>query len=182
MIKWLSATALAKIFGDGFGADLAARGIVYLGDEVRDALDRDDLPVTTVKLQPGETYSVIARPAPTRRERKLASTDKAARARLHKASKPTRAQLRAARKLERAQKRLDRATPGSRRWRRRRAKERRLGERFDRLIAPSKKQSKRRQAAESAAAELRAERAANFDRARSKLSKKARRPSRRVYD
>ena len=62
IFKWLLSIALSKLFGDGFGADLAGRGVVYLGDGVRKALDRDEIPVTTAKLTPGATYTVVARP------------------------------------------------------------------------------------------------------------------------
>lgn len=182
MLRWLGATLLSRIFGDGLAADVAARGVVYLADNARDALRHDEEPVTRVRLTPGETYTVIARPPASRRERKLAARVADLEERDRRASVPTRRQLRSARRLARTQRRLDRARDGSRRQRRLRVTEERRGERFDRLTAPSRRQRRVHQELAAARAELERLRGASFERARSGRAARSRRSRTRVYD
>lgn len=142
MLNWIMATVLSKLFGDGFGAELAGRGTAFLASEVGRAVRRDDERVTKVRLKPGETYTVIARPAPTRRERKLASEQSALLRSYQSLTRPSRSQVRLARKLARAQRRLDRTREGSRRFVKRSRIEEQLGTEFDRKMRPSKKELK----------------------------------------
>lgn len=168
IVKWLLATLLSKVFGEGFGADLAGRGVVYLTDGVRKALDRDEIPVTTAKLTPGATYTVIARPPATRRERRLAQRRAALDKSFRSASRPDRKQLRVARKLARTQKRLGRAKPSTGRFQRLAARERRLGDRFDSVMRPTRRELRLARELTEVTAQLDAERAANLERARRK--------------
>ena len=180
--KWLSAVALSRVFGDGFGADVAGRGVVYLADNVREALDKDDEQLTHVRLQPGERYTVIARPPATRSERKLAARQRALSDRERKATRPTRKQLKAARKLSRAQRRLDRARPGTRKERKRLAVEHRRAVRFDAVTTPTRKQARLTSQLVEANAELDLARAASFERARQHRRSSPRRKRTTVYD
>lgn len=182
MLQQMSALVLSRVFGDGLGADLAGRGTVYLADEVRKALDHDEERLSTVRLRPGESYTVIARPPATRRERKLASRQRALSERDHKASVPTRRQLRAARKLARTQRRLDRTKVGRRRHRRLEAKEAARGERFDRLMRPTPRQAKLHAELAAVTSELDSARAESFSRARAHRSASRRRARVTVYD
>ena len=182
MLKQMSAVVLSRVFGDGLGADLAGRGTVYLADEVRKALDHEDERLGTVRLRPGESYTVIARPPATRRERKLAARQRALSERDRKASVPSRRQLRAARKLARTQRRLDRTKVGRRRHRRLEAKEAARGERFDRLMRPTQRQAKLHAELAAVKNELDSARAESFARARAHRPASRRRAKVTVYD
>ncbi len=182
MLKQMSALVLSRVFGDGLGADLAGRGTVYLADEVRKALDHDEERLSTVRLRPGESYTVIARPPATRRERKLAARQRALSERDRKAARPTRRQLRAARRLARTQRRLERTKVGRRRHRRLEAAEAARGERFDQLMRPTSRQAKLHADLAAATGELDAARAESFARARAHRSSSRRRARVTVYD
>ena len=166
MLRPLGTILLARVFGTGVAADLAARGAVYLADEARTALDRPDQRLARVRLRPGETYTVIARPPATRAERRLAARQRALRARERKVGRPTRRQLKAARRLERAQRRLDRVGPDSRRAARRARTEHARGATFDRVMRPTRRQAKVRAELDAVTAELDAARHVSFERAR----------------
>lgn len=176
---WASlwARLLSNLFGDGVGADVAARATMYLLHEARSAVDREPEPVTQVRLRPGETYTVIARPPAGRRERKLAGEQR--RLRHRDRSRPTRRQLRSAQRLRKAQRRLDRRRPGTRRHRHAAAAEEAAGRRFDRVMRPTRRQSAVHAALEETTAQLDAVRAAGMERAR---GQSRRRPEARVHD
>lgn len=182
IVKWVSAQAMSKLFGDGFTADLAGRGTVYLADEIRKSIDREDERVTRVRLRPGERYTVIARPPATRRERKLATSQRGLQRRYQQLSRPSRSQLRAARHLSRAQRKLARTSPGSRRYEARSARERELGLRFDRRMRPSKQLVKVATALDATTRELDTSRDASLERARAAGPRRRRRTRVTVYD
>lgn len=181
-MKWLSATALSKVFGDGLGADIAGRGVVYFADGVRSSLDKEDEQLTRVRLRPGESYTVIARPPATRQERKLAARQRGLDAAERRASRPTRKQLKAARRLSRSQRRVDRVRPDTRRGRKRLAVEQRRAVRFDAVIAPTRKQAKLTAQLAEANLLLDEARAASFAAARSGHRGRSRRTRTTVYD
>jgi hypothetical protein len=133
---------LSRVFGDGLGADLAARGTTYLADEVRRSSDRTPERLTGVRLRPGESFTVIARPPATREQRKLAAAKKHLLERDEHLSRPSRKQLKAARSLHKRQRRLDRRKPGTSRAARAEAKEARAAARFDQVMAPTKRHAK----------------------------------------
>ena len=89
--------------------------------------------VTTAKMQPGDRLEVVARPAPTKAERRLEAELDAAKARLAKARSASPKQVKVAKKLERTQTRLDKARDGSQRAAKLAAEEADLLVRFDRL-------------------------------------------------
>ncbi len=168
----LWARSLSRVFGDGIGAELAGRGSAYLLDEVRRSLAKEDERLTTVRLRPGESYTVIARPPATREERRLASRQRALRGREEHLTRPTRRQLGTARRLERTQRRLDRRRPGTRRYRRAARAEMALGKRFDRLTSPSKRLLRTRAELDTVTDRL--------DRSRERRFEEARRHRRRI--
>lgn len=186
MLRRLSEIAISKLFGDGIGADIAGRGTVYLADEARKALAGEDERLTRVRLRAGESYTVIARPPATRRERKLAARQGDLKQRERRASRPGRRQFRAARRLERTQIKLDRARPGSRKELKLEAKERRRGERFDRVTTPTRRQAKLRGELHDVTERLDTERAESFAAARRRRRSDRRTGERRtrvkVYD
>ena len=182
MWQSLWAKVLSQVFGDGFGADVAGRGAVYLVDEARKAVDKEPERITGVRLRPGETFTVVARPAPTKEERRLAATQGKLRDRDRHLSRPTRKQLRAARSLRSAQRRVDRRRPGGRRSARAASAEAAAGTRFDRVMRPTRKQAEVHAALEDTTMRLDASRAANMDRARGASGRGRRRPQVRVYD
>lgn len=182
MLRQIGNLALSKLFGDGLSADLAARGAIYLADGLRESASRPDEHLTRVRLRPGETYTVIARPPATRKERRLAAHQRALRERNRRQSRPSRRQYRAARKLERVQVRLDRARPDTRRARRLLAAEERRGERFDRVMRPTRRQARTRAELAETTELLDAARAVSFERARAHRPRGRRRARTRVYD
>jgi hypothetical protein len=182
MLQQLGAVAFSRLFGDGVSADLAARGTSYLADGVRQSLERDPERLTTVRLKPGETYTVIARPPATRVERRLAARQRTLRDSDRRLSAPSRRQLRAARKLERAQIGLDRARPETRRQRRLAARELRRGEQFDKVMRPTRRQARSHAELAEVTRELDLARGASFDRAAARRGSTRRRHRTRVYD
>lgn len=131
---------LDRLFGGGPVGGLAARGVAYLGQEVREAINKSDQRVATVRLQPGESYTVTAYPKPTRKVRKLTKRQEQLVGEYRSQTKASRSQLRAARRLKRAQRRLDRVRPGSKRYLKRERIEAQRGLDFDRAMRPSRKQ------------------------------------------
>lgn len=182
MFKQLGAVAFTKVFGDGLVADLAARGTVYLADGARQSLEGADERLTAVRLVPGETYTVIARPPATRRERKLAARQAALRSTARRLDRPSRRQLSAARRLERTQIRLERARPTGRRHRRLAEREARRGSRFDKVMRPTRRQARAHAELDDITHELDLARAESFERARARRGAARRRPKVRVYD
>lgn len=157
---------LARLFGSGPVAEVAARGVSYLGGELRDAITHADQPLTKVRLQPGETYTVVAYPKPTRRERKLAKKQTSLLKDYKKLTTATSSQKKAARRLGKAQRRLRRARPGTSRHDRRERKETRLAFDFDRAMRPSKKQIRTAEQLDAVSRELDALRAEQLRAAR----------------
>jgi hypothetical protein len=181
MWAWLWAKLISNLLGDGFGAEIAGRSSVYLVDEARKAVDRPPERVTGVRLRPGETYTVTARPPATREERKLAAAERRLRDRERHLDRPTRKQLRAARSLRSSQRRLDRRRPGTRRYERAAAAESAAGDRFDRVMRPTRRQAAVRTELATTSARLESSRAASMDRVRARTGR-GRRTQVRVYD
>jgi hypothetical protein len=166
MIQTLRDLAIGKVFGGGIQGSLAEKGIDWLLDETRAAISAEPESLEAVKLQPGETYTVIARPPATRRERKLAAAVDALTAAEANLSRATRRQKRTARHLAKAQRRLDRRRPGTTRYLRAARAEARLAQRFDKAMTPSKKLIGVRSELASAARELERSRATSLRSAR----------------
>lgn len=180
--SWLWAKAISKAIGDGFGADVAGRASAYLVDEARKAVDRDEIPVSHVRLRPGESYTVVARPAPTRQERKLARRKSALQAQERHLGAATRRQRRLARKLRSAQRRVDRRRPGTRRHAAAVATEAVRGARFDAAMEPTRKQAAVHAELGRITDELDLLRASRFAAVREKRRIAGRREQVRVYD
>lgn len=172
MWRTLWARLLSEVFGEGLGAELAGRGAVYLLDEARRALDREEERVTTARLRPGESITVVVRPPATAEERRLAATQRRLIERDRHLNRPSRAQLRAARRLQRAQRRLDRRHPGGRRHARAARREAELAARFDRVMAPTRRQLAVRRRLEEVTARLEASREASLERVRRERSRR----------
>ena len=179
---WLWSTLISKAVGDGLGAEVAGRASVYLVDEARKAVDRDEVPVSQVRLRPGETYTVLARPAPTRRERQLARRKAALADRTREMERPTRRQRRAARRLRSSQRRLDRRRVGTARHARAAAREARRGASFDRVMEPGRRLVAVRQELDQVSHELDAVRSARFGAARRKRGLEGRPERVHLYD
>ena len=180
--SWLWAKAISKAIGDGFGADVAGRASAYLVDEARKAVDRDEIPVSHVRLRPGESYTVVARPAPTRQERRLARRKRSLQTQDRQLGRPSRAQRRSARKLRRAQRRLDHRRAGTRRHAKAMAAEATRGARFDRVMAPTRKQVAVRHELDTVTVELDDLRSRRFAAVRSKRRIAGRQEQVSVFD
>jgi len=181
MWRRITDAGVRRIFGDGFEADLAHRGVDRLNTELRQSFRRAPEQLTGIRLHPGESYTVVARPAPTRQERRVAKVERAAFQRHRAASRPTARQLSVAHKLERAQRRLATAKVGSRRHRRAVATEAQLGAIFDRRMKPSARQERAASDYEAAATELTSLRSASYERARTRR-RRGSGPRVRVFD
>jgi hypothetical protein len=170
MIAELRSYAVRLVFGQGVQATLADRGIDFLVDEAGKTIRKEPEHLTGVTLRPGETFTVIARPAATRSERKLATASRRLAAAEERMAAPTRRQRRAARHLRAAQRRLDRRRAGTRRWRRAAAAEQAAGRRFDAVMAPSARLARVRDERRRVEDQLAASRAASFARVRGRTS------------
>lgn len=180
--SWLWAKAISQLVGDGFGAEVTGRASAYLVDEARKAVDRDEIPVSKVRLVPGESYTVVARPAPTRHERKLARRKAALQEADRRLGRPTKRQRRSARKLRSAQRSLDHRRVGTRRHARAAAREATVGARFDRVMTPTRKQVAVRDQLDGVATELDDLRASRFAAVRSKRGLAGRREQVSFHD
>lgn len=163
-IAWI----IRKVFGAGFSADIATRGVSYLTAETIRAIRNEDEFVTRQRLQPGETYTVIARPAPSRHERKLARAENKLRKQYESLSAPSRQQKRVAKELSSAQRATDRAKPGSKKYAKAIRREEQLGIKFDRAYRPSPKLMKVAAAYTKVSSELAHERDTRFQAAHRK--------------
>ncbi|MBS1837767.1 MAG: hypothetical protein JST64_08720 [Actinobacteria bacterium] len=166
--SWLWAKVIASLVGDGLGAEVAGRASAYLLDEAAKAIDRDEVPVSRVRLRPGESYTVLARPAPTRRERRLAKRKAALQEADRRLGRSTRRQRRIARRLRHQQRQLDRRRPGTRRHARAAAREALTGARFDRVMTPTRRHRAVRDELGQVSTELDDLRARRFAAARAK--------------
>lgn len=170
-----------RIFGEGLEADLAHRGVEKLAKEAALVRNRRPERLTGIRLEPGETYKIVARPPATKAERRAAKRERAAFAKYRALTRPTRAQLKAATRLEKVQRKLARATPGTRRHAKALAAELALGARFDRVMALSPKQARATDEYHAARDELARLRDESFERARA-LRRPRRGPRVRVYE
>jgi hypothetical protein len=169
MLENLRSALMAAIFGSGLAREVGDRGIAWLSRETREAITKADQPLTEVRLKPGESYTILARPKATRSERKLARAAAALAEADARMSAPTHKQKRLARRLGKKQHKLDRRRPGTRRYAREKAGEVALGKRFDRAMAPTPKLRKVRSLLATTEKELARQRSANLARARSAL-------------
>ncbi len=110
---------LSRWLGDGMTGVIGASVLGWGLRKLRDGLRRDAEVLDVSKLVPGEQYTVVTRPAPTRRERKLERKSVRADRRAAKATAPTRRQRHSAAELRRAERRVRRVDPNSARGRRR---------------------------------------------------------------
>jgi hypothetical protein len=102
---------LTRLFGGGPGAVAGAAVVSWGLRKVREGRQPEVLNVS--RLVPGETYTVGTRPAPDRKERRLAKRSARLHRRLEKELRPTRAQRRADRRFRRFERKAVRADAGS---------------------------------------------------------------------
>ena len=122
---------VAPYLAGGGPAGMAARKAVdWLQEQLEDSGEER---INTTRLQPGDRLEVVARPAPTKAERRLEAELAAARDRLAKARAAGPAQVKVAARLQRTQKQLDKAKDGSAKAARLAVREGDLLARFDRL-------------------------------------------------
>ncbi len=166
MLEQLRGLFVRKVFGDGIQGMMADKGIDWLRDEFAKARNAEPEFLDEVRLRPGDSYTIIARPPATRRERKLASRVEQLRADEEKLARTRRSQRRSARALAKMQRRLDRRRPGTARYRRAKRNEARAAARFDAVMKPSQKLVKVRRDLASATKELQTLRGQSFLAAR----------------
>lgn len=96
--------------GGGPAGMVARKAVDWLQDRLEDPGEQR---VTTTRLLPGDRLEVVARPTPTKTERRLEAELSAAKAELAKARSANPKQVKVAAKLERTQRRLSKAPEGS---------------------------------------------------------------------
>jgi len=182
-VRWqhLVDQSVRGLFGEGLEADLAHRGVEKLAKEAALVRTRRPERLTGIRLEPGETYKIVARPPATRAERRAAKRERAAFGKYRELTRPSRRQLKAATRLQKVQRRRALSKPGSRRQRRAALAEVGLGDKFDRVMAPSPKQSRATAEYEAARDELARLRDESFERARA-TRRPRRGPRVRVYE
>lgn len=122
---------VAPYLAGGGPAGIAARkGVDWLQERLEEPGEER---VTTTRLKAGDRLEVVARPAPTKAERKLEAELEAAQGHLAKARGTSPKQVKVAAKLERTQKKLDKAKRGSKKRAKLAGREADLLVRFDRL-------------------------------------------------
>lgn len=122
---------VAPFLAGGGPSGMAARkGIDWLQERLEEP---GDVRVTTTKLAPGDRLEVVARPAPTKAERKAEAELLAAEARLEAARGISPKQVKVAAKLERTQTRRGKAKDGSKKAATLADREADLLVRFDRM-------------------------------------------------
>ncbi len=113
MFAALRQRLIQRWFGDGLaGAMFLALG-GWAWRQFREGLRHEPELLDVSTLKPGETYTITTRPAPSRRERKIAKRADAARTKAERATRTTRAQRKTGRALERARRKAGKAKPGS---------------------------------------------------------------------
>src|SRR6059058_351960 len=104
---------MTRLYGDGVAGWAAsivdARSLAALRSSTRKEPELLDVS----RLRPGESYMVTTRPAPNRKERRLAAASAKVHARLHKAERPSRKLRKAERRLRLAERRLAKTRDGS---------------------------------------------------------------------
>jgi len=164
-------------FGEGMagavGLSVAGWAWRKLADGVRH--EPELLDISTLKA--GETYTITTRPAPSRRERKLAKETEVAQAKVDKATRTTRAQRSTARSLTRARRKAHKAKDGSAARIQQTQRAAVLEERYGALVAHTARQQRLIDTFTTLEAELRAEQDARLAEARKKVPG----PRRRVW-
>jgi hypothetical protein len=107
----IRARILTKVLGGGPAGLAGAAALRWGWQKLREGREEEVLAVS--RLKPGETYTVVTRPAPRRQERKLAKRSSALHDQLDKVRRPTRKQRKAARSFEKAERKALKARPGS---------------------------------------------------------------------
>jgi predicted lipid-binding transport protein (Tim44 family) len=177
MFAALRQRLLRRWFGEGMagavGLSLAGWAWRKLADGVRH--EPELLDVSTLKA--GETYTITTRPAPSRRERKIAKKTRAAQIKVDKATRTTRAQRSTARSLSRAQRKAGKAKDGSAAKLQQIQRATVLEQRYQVLAAHTARQQRLIDTLTTLEAELRAEQEARLAEARKKVPG----PRRRVW-
>ncbi len=168
---------IARLYGDGFGAMVAAGVIDRAITQLRHAVRKEPETIDVSKLVPGESYIVSTRPAPTRKERKLERDALAAHLKLEKALRPSRSTRRLERQLAKNAVTATTAEVGSKRWAKAVAQIQVQEPAVEARLRPSAKARRLRAKAALVDAQLDRRRSAALLKAR----KKARPPRSRVY-
>jgi predicted lipid-binding transport protein (Tim44 family) len=177
MVAVLRQRLARRWFGEGMAGAVAMSVAGYAWRKLSEGVRRDPELLDVSTLKPGETYTISTRPAPSRRERKLAKKTGTARAKVQKATRTTRAQRGTARALDRAQRKAGRAQVGSVAHMEQSQRADKLEQRYQLLVAHTARQQRLIDSLATLEAELQAEQDARLAKAR----RKAPRPRRRVW-
>ncbi len=154
---------LTKVFGGGAGGVVGAAAVSFAMKQLRQHDDPEVLDVS--KLVPGETYTVVTRPAPTRKVRKLEKKASKAESRLSAELAPTRQQRRAERELKVATRKAAKAKADTRRYRKSATRAEAASRRRAALAAPTSRQRKLERRAAALEVALAAKRTAQLEKA-----------------
>ena len=164
-------------FGDGMAGAVGMSLVGWAWKKAAEAVRHEPELLDVSTLKAGETYTIITRPAPSRRERRLAKKASAAQSKVDKATRTTRAQRGTARALSRAQKKATKAKPGSASHLEQTQRAAKLEQRYEALVAHTARQQRLIATLTELQAELQAEQDAHLVKAR----KKAPGPRRRIW-
>lgn len=157
---------LSRWLGDGFAGALGA-GILGWGfRKLRDGIRREPQVLDVAKLVAGERYTVVTRPAPNRRERRLERRFDRSDRRARRATAPTRRQRRSAARLARTERRVEKADPTTPKGRRLATERARRRARHEAITTPTPKQRRAVARRDRLEADLRTTRDAALARAR----------------
>lgn len=155
---------LTKVFGGGAGGVIGAAAVSFAMKQLR---QRDEPEVLDVsKLVPGESYSVVTRPAPTRKVRKLEKKAAKVESRLAAELAPTRQQRRAERELKVATRKAAKAKADTRRYRKWATRAAAASQRRAALAAPTSRQRKLERRAAALEVAVAAKKAAQLEKSR----------------
>jgi len=115
MIQLLRERALAKVLGDGVTGMVGASIVEWGVKRVAAAFDDNGELLDVSKLLPGETYEITTRPAPDRKERKLAKRVDDLDRRAARITAVTRSQRRVERKLAKSTRAATKAASDTKR-------------------------------------------------------------------
>lgn len=134
--KRLAERGLRRFLGDSSSAWVATTLLTWTAGRLGEAFRDRPETVARLDLRPGERFSVSARPALTRRERKLLDEREELARRVDRALRPRRRQRRVAKELRAAERRLARRRSGSRRHRKASVEVSALSDELERVSRP----------------------------------------------
>jgi hypothetical protein len=158
-----------RLFGEGLAGAVGLSVAGWTWRKLVEGVRHEPELLDVSTLKAGETYTITTRPAPSRREAKLAKKTKSAQAKVDKATRTTRAQRSTARALSRAQRKATKAKVGSAAQLQQAQRAVTLEQRYETLVSHTARQQRLIDTLSTLQAELQAEQDAHLAKARQKV-------------